>query len=59
MIPGPCIIGRLLKAEGTETLAIVPYFAFAAFGLLPAAVIAEFTRDTEKRTLGSQGSVAA
>jgi hypothetical protein len=34
------------------------YFIFAAFGLLPAAIIACFARDIEQSTLGSQGSLA-
>jgi hypothetical protein len=46
-------MGRLLKAESTETPAVMAYFALAAFGLLPAAINVGFARDSEKRTFSS------
>jgi hypothetical protein len=53
MIPGPFVVGRLFQAGDTENLALALYFVLAAFGLLPAAIIAGFARDIEKPTFGA------
>lgn len=58
MIPGPYLVGRLLGADGAETLAIASYFTFAAFGLLAAAIITGFARDIEEPKSASGGSMA-
>jgi hypothetical protein len=53
MIPGPFVVGRLLKSEGTKQSALALYFVLAAFGLLPVAIIGGFARDIEEATFGA------